>query len=265
MAGSPRQNAVKVENLSWHVAERCILADINLSIREGERVAIIGPNGAGKTSLIKCLAGLHKNFNGEIELAGEAISRLSTRQVARRVALVSQQQSTAFELLTNDMVRMGLLANKPLLAIDDSGDDHRIVEALDLVGLKHKRWHSFNTLSGGEQQRVLIARSIVQSAKILLMDEPTNHLDIFYQHQILSLANELNITVIFSIHNLELASQYADRLVLMQDGKIIAQGDASQVLTTERLQQVFKLPCQVESHPFNPGKRVTFVSGGTCG
>ncbi|WP_394175152.1 ABC transporter ATP-binding protein [Thalassotalea litorea] len=267
LADRPLPSALEVENLTWYVAEQNILTDINLSIEQGARVAIIGPNGAGKTSLLKCIAGLQKDFTGHINIAGDAITTLSTRQIAQRLAYVSQHQSTPFDLSVNDIVRMGLLANKPVFAFndafDDSNDDQHIAESLQLVGLKHKRWHSFNTLSGGEQQRVLIARSVVQSPKLLIMDEPTNHLDIYYQHQILALANELDLTLIFSIHNLELASQYADTLVLLEQGRIVAKGNADTVLTSDLLEQVFKLPCLVEPHPINSGKRITFAAAGT--
>ncbi|WP_171022353.1 ABC transporter ATP-binding protein [Thalassotalea litorea] len=259
----PLQSALHVQQLSWTVAEHRILKNIDLSVTQGDSVAFIGPNGAGKTSLLKCIAGLQQGYQGKIFLQNESLEALSTRQVAQRIAFVSQHQDTPFDLTVNDIVRMGLLANKPLLAFDDINDDEKIADALHLVGLKHKRWDSFKTLSGGEQQRILIARSVIQSPNVLIMDEPTNHLDIYYQHQILSLAKKLDLTLIFSIHNLELASQYADTLVLIDQGQIVEQGNADTVLTAERLERVFKLPCQVEPHPTNPGKRVTFFSGGT--
>lgn len=256
----PLPSALSVQQLSWSVGDDIILANIDLQVRAGERVAIIGPNGAGKTSLLKCIAGLQKGYQGDILLQDRPITKFSTRQMAQRLAFVSQHQVTPFDLSVNDIMRMGLLANKPLMAFDDAHDDERICDALSSVGLKHHRWDFFNTLSGGEQQRVLIARSVVQSPSVLIMDEPTNHLDIYYQHQILTLAGELGFTLIFSIHNLELASQYADTLILLDQGSIVAQGNSDTVLTSAGLERVFKLPCLVEPHPLNPGKRITFLA-----
>lgn len=251
---------LQAKQLSWQVDGKHIINQIDFDLIKGETVAIVGPNGAGKTSLLKCLYGEYQDFTGNIYLKGKCLTSISTRDIAKQLAVVSQQTNSVFNLTVIDVVRMGLIPHKGIFESDTNTDLDHINHALDKVDLLDKKLQSFNTLSGGEQQRTLIARAIVQAADILIMDEPTNHLDIYYQHQILKLAKTLNITLLLTIHDLNLAAEYCDRLVLMNNGEIVANAKPEQVLTPAILKQVFNLDCYVDQNPFTDKPRITFAA-----
>jgi len=236
-------NLLRVEALSWSVDKQVILNNISFDIDRGDIVGIIGPNGAGKTSLLKCLLNQYKNWQGSIKLKHKTLTQYKPHELAQIFALVGQNSPPIFDLKVYDVVRMGLLPYKALFASDSDADKKDIMLALAKVGLANSQAKFFNTLSGGEQQRVLIAKALVQKAKILVLDEPTNHLDIYYQHQILQLVKALNITVIMTIHDLNLAAQYCNRLLLLDKGHLISNNTVDQVLNPELLTKVFGLPC----------------------
>jgi iron complex transport system ATP-binding protein len=254
---------INVSQLSWKIDNKYILNNINFDVYQGEIIGIIGPNGAGKTSLLRCLTNQanllnDKNLDGSVYLKNQNLTSYSSKQIARHFAVVMQKNETIFALSVNDVMKMGLLPHKPLFAFDTDNDKAQILLALDKVGLKHVYDHNFSELSGGEQQRVLIARSIVQSSQILILDEPINHLDVYYQHQVLRLVKQLNLTVIMTVHDLNLASLYCQRLLLLNDGKLLADGSPTEVLTPSQLQHVFGLPCKQHIDPINGATQVSF-------
>ncbi len=236
-------NLLTLDAVSWTVEKQAILSNISFNVAQGDILGIIGPNGAGKTSLLKCLLNQTKNWQGGIKLKNKSISHYKPHELAQTFALVVQKSPPIFELKVYDVVRMGLLPYKALFARDTDIDKKEIMLALEKVGLATSENKFFNTLSGGEQQRVLIAKALVQKAKILVLDEPTNHLDIFYQHQILQLVKALNITVIMTIHDLNLAAQYCTRLVLLNKGRLVSDNTVDKALNPETLSKVFGLPC----------------------
>jgi iron complex transport system ATP-binding protein len=249
---------LQAKNICWAVDQLPIIQNIDFSILAGETVGIVGPNGAGKTSLLKCLYGEHRNYTGQISIKGKPLEQISPRQVAKRVAVVSQHAESVFNLTTLDIVSMGLIPHKGLFDTTSDADHVQITQALKKVDLLDKQHQYFNTLSGGEQQRVLIARAIVQSPDLLIMDEPTNHLDIYYQHQILQLAKKLNITLLLTIHDLNLAAQYCDRIVLIANGRLYADDIPERVFNKKLLSKVFKLDCHIDKNPFTQSPRITF-------
>ncbi|KGJ99020.1 ABC transporter ATP-binding protein [Thalassotalea sp. ND16A] len=249
---------LQAKQLSWQVAGKSIIENVDFELNRGETVAIVGPNGAGKTSLLKCLHGEHNDFDGSITLNSKPLSTLHHKNIAKQIAVVSQQTNSVFDLTVVDIVRMGLIPHKSFFENDNGNDANKIHSALSKVDLLEQQQQVFNTLSGGEQQRVLIARAVVQAANILIMDEPTNHLDIYYQHQILALAKKLKITLLLTIHDLNLAAEYCDRIVLMDHGKIVANDTPEQVLTPHTLKSVFNLDCAVDKNPFTNKPRITF-------
>lgn len=251
---------LQAKQIRWQVDNKIILDGIDFQLNRGETVAIVGPNGAGKTSLLKCLFGAYQDYSGEVYLHNKPLKRTENRDIAKQIAVVSQQSSSVFNLTVTDIVRMGLIPHKGIFEADNSSDVLKIQNALAKVDLIEQQQQVFNTLSGGEQQRVLIARAIVQAANILIMDEPTNHLDIYYQHQILSLAKALKITLLLTIHDLNLAAEYCDRIVLIDAGKIVANDSPDKVLTAEILKQVFHLDCAVDVNPFTQKPRITFAN-----
>lgn len=247
-----------LKSVSWSVEQQSIIKDISFDVKQGDTLGIIGPNGAGKTTLIKCLLNQYKNWQGEIKLKQKALSHYSARELAQIFALVGQKSPPIFDLKVYDVVRMGLLPYKAMFATDNELDKKEIQLALSKVGLSNSQHKFFNTLSGGEQQRVLIAKALVQKAKILVLDEPTNHLDIFYQHQILQLVKQLKITVIMTIHDLNLAAQYCDQLLLLDKGNLVNKGSVDTVLNEQSLTRVFGLPCHREQTTLTPFPRVYF-------
>jgi iron complex transport system ATP-binding protein len=236
-------NLLTLDAVSWAVEKQNILSNISFDVAQGDILGIIGPNGAGKTSLLKCLLNQYKNWQGTIKLKNKCISQYKPHELAQIFALVVQNSPPIFELKVYDVVRMGLLPYKALFARDTDIDKKEILLALKKVGLASSENKFFNTLSGGEQQRVLIAKALVQKAKILVLDEPTNHLDIFYQHQILQLVKALNITVIMTIHDLNLAAQYCTRLLLLNEGTLVSDDSVDKALNPATLSKVFGLPC----------------------
>jgi iron complex transport system ATP-binding protein len=254
---------INVSQLTWKINNKYILNNINFDVCKGEIIGIIGPNGAGKTSLLRCLTNQtnllnDKNLRGSIFLKKRDLTSYSSKQIAKHFAIVMQKNETIFALSVNDVMKMGLLPHKPLFAFDTDHDKSQILLALDKVGLKHEVNHNFNELSGGEQQRVLIARALVQSSQVLILDEPTNHLDVYYQHQVLRLVKQLNLTVIMTVHDLNLASLYCQRLLLLNHGQLLADGSPTEVLTPAQLQQVFGLPCKQNIDPVNGATQVSF-------
>ncbi len=254
---------INVSQLSWKINNKYILNNINFDVCKGETIGIIGPNGAGKTSLLRCLTNQtnllnDKNLSGSVYLKKRNLTSYTSKQIAKHFAVVMQKNETIFALSVNDVMKMGLLPHKLPFAFDTDHDKAQIVLALDKVGLKHAVNHKFNELSGGEQQRVLIARSIVQSSQVLILDEPTNHLDVYYQHQVLQLVKQLNLTVIMTVHDLNLASLYCQRLLLLNHGQLLADGSPTEVLTSLQLQDVFGLPCKQNIDPVNGATQVSF-------
>jgi iron complex transport system ATP-binding protein len=254
---------INVSQLSWKINNKYILNNINFDVCKGEIIGIIGPNGAGKTSLLRCLTNQtnllnDKNLSGSVYLKKRNLTSYTSKQIAKHFAVVMQKNETIFALSVNDVMKMGLLPHKLPFAFDTDHDKAQIVLALDKVGLKHAVNHQFNELSGGEQQRVLIARSIVQSSQVLILDEPTNHLDLYYQHQVLQLVKQLNLTVIMTVHDLNLASLYCQRLLLLNHGQLLADGSPTEVLNPLQLQDVFGLPCKQNIDPVNGATQVSF-------
>jgi iron complex transport system ATP-binding protein len=224
-------------------------------------MGVLGPNGAGKTSLLKMLSG-QLNSHHSVSWNNKNLTDYEPMSLAKHIAVVNQINESVFALNLYQIVRMGLLPHKSLLSRQTAADDKSISDAISRVGLDNKVKQTFSSLSGGEQQRGLIARALVQKAALIVLDEPVNHLDIYYQHQVLkllrTLAHKLNITVVMSLHDLNLAANYCDHLCLLDKGKMVAQGSPEKVLTSQRLQHVFKIPCQIRHDGNNAAFRVDF-------
>lgn len=249
---------LSVNSLCWRVEDKSILNDVSFSVCPTEFVGIIGPNGAGKSSLLRCLYGINNPSTGEIRIADKEISEFSRQELAQKIAVVLQEPPSRFELSVSDVVAMGLTPQKSLLSFDNHADKQNILMACRQVDLDDKMHQPFNSLSGGEKQRAMIARAIVQKTSILIMDEPTNHLDIRHQLEVLTLAKSLGVTVICSMHDLNLAATFCDRLILLNQGAIVAEGAPESVLTEVNLNQVFDVEAKVDRHPYTEKLRITF-------
>ena len=206
------------KNVNLKIGQHHILSDVSINLGAGKVMGVIGPNGAGKTSLLKMLSGQLASHHC-VSWNDKALTDYDPMSLAQQIAVVNQLNESVFALDLYQIVRMGLLPHKSLLSRQTADDDKSISDAISRVGLDDKVHQTFNSLSGGEQQRGLIARALVQKAALIVLDEPVNHLDIYYQHQVLkllrSLAHKLNITVVISLHDLNLAANYCDHLCLL--------------------------------------------------
>jgi len=229
------------------------LDNINLSINSGEMVGLLGPNGSGKTTLIKLASGILKPTQGEIRLDGSDLSQLSRKATARSIAVVPQHFHIAFAFTTSEIVMLGRTPFLEAFAGETETDRQLVTNALERVGISELGQRRFDELSGGERQKVILAMALTQQPKLLLLDEPTVHLDITHQVEILELVRSLNVTqgltVVAAIHDLNLASLYFDRLILLKEGRVWADGTPAQVLTEAKIREVFSTSVRVEPHP----------------
>jgi iron complex transport system ATP-binding protein len=235
-------NAVAVANLSVDLGGSRVLEGVSVSAEAGEWVALIGPNGAGKTTLLRAVAGLVRS-EGSVELGGEPAAAFGRRELAKRVALVPQLPLAPPEMSVADYVLLGRTPHVGYFASEGRADleaADRTLARLDLLHLAERR---LGTLSGGERQRAVLARALAQEPRVLLLDEPTSTLDIGRQQQVLELVDGLRreggLTVLSAMHDLTLAGQYADRLVLLDRGRVVASGHARDVLTRELIEEVY--------------------------
>lgn len=222
-----------------------ILKGIDFEVNEGEFVGIIGPNGSGKSTLLRCIYRVLSPSSGAVYLDGKELSRYRVRESAQKVAVVAQHNYYNFEFSVRDVVMMGRAPHKR--ALDrDTAEDYRIVRrALETVGMREFETRSFSTLSGGEQQRVILARALAQQTPCLILDEPTNHLDIKYQLWLMDIVKGLDRTVISAVHDLNIAAMYCDRLYAIKQGKIVAQGRPQDLLTRELIREVYEVDAEI--------------------
>ncbi len=216
------------------LGKRVILAEVDLAVARGEWVCVVGPNGAGKSTLLHYLAGI-AGGEGVLELDGRPASSLHRRERAQTVALVPQTPTIPDGVSVTDYVLLGRAPHIRSLSVEGAADLRAVHDALAQLDLLHMVDRVVSTLSGGERQRVLLARALAQEAPVLLLDEPTTALDVGHQQQVLELIEmlrqERDLAVVSTMHDLTLAGQYADRLVLLDEGRIVGSGTAAQVLT----------------------------------
>jgi len=255
------ESVLDVNHLFWQVDNKTILADIHFSLSKGQMLGLIGPNGAGKSSLLRCLYRYIVPSSGDIEIFSKPISEFSPKSLAQHIAVVQQDTPQYFDITAEQLVTMGLTPHKGLFDPNTAQDRERILSALTKVGLLDKAKQKYEQLSGGEKQRALIARAIVQQPHILILDEPTNHLDIRYQIQILELVASLGISVIASIHDLNLASAMCDKLLLLDRGQLIAKGTPIEVLTQLQISDVFGVCCDINQHPQHGNPLISYFYG----
>ena len=230
---------ITAETVSFGYGPVLVLDGVGVSAGPGQVVGLIGPNGSGKTTLLRTLYASLAPRAGLVTVDGTPVGDLKPRDLARRLSVVAQEGAGELPLTVADTV---LLGRSPHLATFQrpGRDDHRIAAAaLTRVGVRHLADRVFAGLSGGEKQRVLIARALAQRADHLLLDEPTNHLDIRYQHEVLQLVRRLDVTTVVVLHDLNLAARYCDELVLLDTGRVAAAGTPDAVLRPEVLEPVY--------------------------
>ena len=245
---------LRIQNLSVDYGPRRILHEISLDVQSGEVLALIGPNGAGKSTLIRAVSGVIPIAGGQVRTNGDNFAALATLQRARYVATVPQAVSMPPAYTVWETVLFGRTPYLGFLGQPSQTDEEIARQSLARVSALPLVDRRVGELSGGEQQRVLLARALCQSTPILLLDEPTAHLDLQYQVSLLQLVHELahkdQLAVLVALHDLNLAAHYADRVALMVAGAIKAIGKPKEVLQSQMIEEAYCLPVQVVRHPF---------------
>ena len=257
-------NPIEVRGLKYSYNRYMVLDGVDLDVREGEILGILGPNGCGKTTLLK---NLNKNLTpagGCVMLDGTDLDTMVKRDIAKSVAVVPQTNEIRFSFSVREIVAMGRMPFQSMMG-GETREDARIVDdAIEKVGLSAMKDRHINTMSGGERQRVMIARALAQTPKILLMDEPTLHLDINTQFEALDLVHDLSresdLTVVIVSHDLPMVARYCDKIAMIHDHKVMCCGTPEEVLTPDNMRTVFNLDAELGHDP-KTGKRTVFLHG----
>jgi iron complex transport system ATP-binding protein len=250
---------LKVEHLDFSIDKTQILKAIDLNIQKGEFVGLVGPNGCGKSTLLKNIYRIYQPDHGKIYLDGQLVDQVNDKAFAKKMAVMVQENTVEFDLTVIDMVMLGRYAHKRLLQ-DSSEKDRAIAEKyLDEVGLKGYEERSFLSLSGGEKQRVLLARALSQEAELIVLDEPTNHLDIKYQYQIMNILKRQDMTVFTSVHDLNIAALYCDKIVVLKKGDLVKIGTPEEVITPEMIRYLYGIDSEVRTNPKTGRPQIQFL------
>ena len=254
---------MQATNITFRHGPRFGLEGVSFSLSPGKLTGLVGPNGSGKTTLIRILGGLLEPQEGEITLSGRPLDSWSAFDRARHLAYVSQTWRPAFPFTVEQTVLMGRTPWKSGYGGFENDEDIRAAEeALDLLSLNPLRNEPITHLSGGELQRVMVAMALAQQAEIILLDEPTTHLDISWQQRILEVLRHVmtlrSLTLLASIHDLNLASIYSDHIIMLSRGELVAEGTPSEVLTSEQLRKVFQLDLEVDPERYGSSPGIAY-------
>lgn len=236
---------LSTENIRLSYGAQEILKGVSINGNTGEFIGIIGPNGSGKSTLLKCIYRILKPHTGQVFLDGEELSGISIRNSAKKMAVVAQHNYYNFDFSVMEVVLMGRAPHKKTMERDNAKDFQIAQKALETVEMEGFANRSFSTLSGGEQQRVILARALAQQTPCLILDEPTNHLDITHQIQLMKIVKNLEVTVISAVHDLNIAAMFCDRLYVLQDGEIVGQGTPQEVLTAEFIKKIYRVETEI--------------------
>ena len=252
---------ITVDDVSWSVKQKKqkILYPLSFELSPGKILGIVGPNGAGKSTLLRLLYRYYKPTTGKVKINGIDIWKLTSRQVACSIATVLQENSSDFSLTVREIVTLGRTPYSKWLSNSNSENDKKIVQSsIDRLSLNKFENRHLNTLSGGERQRVMIARALAQEPDILILDEPTNHLDIRQQLEILNLLKDLSITVITSLHDLNMARSNCDEILLLKDGCALGFGKPNLILSESNISEAFRVKACHELLTPSNSKQITF-------
>ena len=239
---------IEVKNLSFSYGDRPVLQDISFSVGEGELLSILGPNGVGKSTLFRCILGLLSGYTGEVLVDGINARSFSAREAAKHIAYIPQSSHPMFNYSVFDIVLMGRTSGLGSFRSPGKADREKCLRALEKIGISHLAGRCFHRLSGGEQQLVLIARALAQDAPILMLDEPTANLDYGNQLRVLEQVRKLaaeGYTVIQTTHNPEQSYLFSDRILAIQDGRVLTQGTPAEVLTAENMEELYQVEVEV--------------------
>jgi len=261
---------LKIKNVAFNYASVHVLKNICIELAESEMLGVVGPNGAGKSTLIRCIDRILKPQHGTILLDGQNINDMHQMELARKIGYIPQTTAQVFPATVFDTVLMG---RRPHLGWRSSEKDtEKVLEMLQMLNIEEFAMRDINELSGGQQQKVFIARALTQEPDVLLLDEPTSNLDIRHQLEVMNIIKNIvrdkGISAIMAIHDLNLASRYADRIVMMNSGTIFSAGNPVSALTPENIEYVYGVEVKVsnhDGHPYIVPIRPVRVNGGEKG
>lgn len=242
-------NAASIRDLQWSYRNKPLFRNLHTDLPHDSFISIIGPNGSGKTTLLRHLLGILEPDKGTVDLFGKNIKQYNQREMARKASYVPQTSRLEYDFTVFDCVAMGRYAHGGRLSVLTAEDQRLIDQSLDAMEMRHLANRLATELSGGEYQRMLIARALAQQAQIILLDEPVSHLDIHNQREILRLLRDLVdrkvATVVCVLHDLNAVSAYSDLVIMMRSGIIVAEGTVDEVLTKERIGSVYRIDVDV--------------------
>jgi iron complex transport system ATP-binding protein len=257
------KTAVAIQDLSHAFGTHQVLKGLSFSIIGGDFFIIIGPNGSGKTTLMKLMAGVLKPGTGRIQILARDVRSFTHKSLARRIAYVPQRLEVGFPFTVDETVLMGRAPHQNALGLPQATDIETARQAMEITEVTHLAHRKLDQLSGGEQQRVFIARALCQEPEIILLDEPTASLDLSHQVRVMDLMEKLKIekgvTVVMVSHDVNLAAMYGDKLLLLMNGAIASQGLPHEVLTYQNLEQTYGCKVLVDQNPLGKSPRVTPV------
>lgn len=250
-----------VTNLSVTLKHQQIVDQVSMSVEQGQFVGIIGPNGCGKSTFLKGVSGLLPTVVDTLVIDDCDITKETAKETAQKLSVVAQFNDVNFDLTVEEMVRLGRSPYKKLLEGDSTKDEALMLEALEKMSLIDYRDRRFLSLSGGEKQRVIVARALCQDTPYMVLDEPTNHLDVSHQLSLLAALKKSTKGILAVLHDLESAARYCDYIYAMKDGQVVCEGTPRDVLTSETLSNLYEVPCQVYQNPFDQGLQFYFKEG----
>ncbi len=239
---------LSIENISVALSGVPILKDVNLTIEKGDFIGIVGPNGSGKSTLLKSIYRTIKPQVGVVYIDGNPIADMSYRKSAQSMAVVGQHNDHCFEFTVFELVMMGRAPHKKFMERDNAKDITIVEEALQKVSMMPYIDREYSTLSGGEKQRVILARALAQKAPLLILDEPTNHLDVKHQLELMSVVKELDTTTVFAVHDLNIALMYCNKLCVIEDGRIVSIGTPEELITKEMIKTIYGVDAEIIKH-----------------
>ena len=251
---------LSADSVTVTLSRKDIVKQVSVQVADGQFVGLLGPNGSGKTTLLKSIYRVLKPSAGIVTLDGTDIREMSYRESSKRMGVVSQFTNMSFDFTVEEIVLMGRAPHKKAFSQDTEEDYLIAAEALRKVDMLDFRDRMFMTLSGGEKQRILLARTLAQQVDILILDEPTNHLDIKYQIQIMDVVKALGKRVLSAVHDLNLTLMYCSYVYVLKNGRIVAHGPTEEVITKDLIRDVYEVDCEVERDSRSGKMRVTFYS-----
>ena len=252
---------LKLRNIGFKYEENEVLKNIDLDVNSGEILGILGPNGSGKSTLLRVMDGILIPQSGEIHINGKPYRNFKRSHLAREVAMVAQEQHFRFSFSCIEVVLMGRFPHLKRMQFENHNDLRIAMEAMKATHAQEFAERSIHDLSGGEKQRVLIARALAQEPRVILLDEPTSFLDLKFKREVFklisSLSNEKKLGVAIVSHDIDLVAQYCSKIILLKNGTVYRKGDPYTVITAENIEDVYECPVLVDQNPLSGSPRVS--------